>query len=74
MAGRFGYLEGQSVRHRGKKKKARGQSGSLEPLEIVYVRKEILRAVWREVKADGGESVSELVEELLSAWLQARSE
>ena len=73
MAARFGYLEGQSVRQKGKKK-GKPQSGSLEPLEIVYVRKEILRAVWREVKAEGGESVSELVEELLSAWLQARAE
>jgi hypothetical protein len=73
MARRFGYLEGQSVRQKGKKKD-KPLPSSMEPLEIVYVRKEILRAVWREVKAEGGESVSELVEELLSAWLQARAE
>ncbi len=71
MAKRFGYLDGQSVR-----RKKRGNSGaqgsSGEALEIVYVRKEVLRAVWKEVKGDGRESVSELVDELLSAWLQDR--
>ena len=72
MAKRFGYLDGQSVRRK-KRGSPKAQSSSGEPLEIVYVRKEVLRAVWKEVKGDGGESVSELVDELLSAWLQARS-
>ncbi|AZI41445.1 hypothetical protein EHF33_00650 [Deinococcus psychrotolerans] len=78
MAGRFGYLDGQKVskRSRPKKKhdKTKPDPNSSEPLEIVYVRKEILRAVWKEVKQEGGESVSELVDELLSAWLQTRAE
>ncbi|WP_295818688.1 hypothetical protein [uncultured Deinococcus sp.] len=39
----------------------------------VYVRRETVRAVWREVKQDGGESVSELVEDLLLAWLRERT-
>ncbi len=73
MAKRFGYLAGQSVRQPRKKRDlSKPDPDSLEPLEIVYVRKEVLRAVWREVKHDGGESVSELVEELLSGWLQDR--
>lgn len=46
---------------------------STEQVSSVYVRQETVRAVWREVKRDGGESVSELVEDLLLAWLQARS-
>ena len=44
-----------------------------ERLEAVYVRKETVRAVWREVKKDGGESVSELVEDLLLKWLRERA-
>ncbi len=71
MAGRFAYLEGQSVRKKHKKKAAKAaQDSKQEPLEIVYIRKELLRGVWRQYKVMGGESVSELVEELLSEWLQ----
>ena len=71
MAKRFAYLSGQRVRKK-KRDKSRPDPASAEPLDIVYVRREVLRAVWHEVKADGGESVSELVDELLSAWLQQR--
>ena len=71
MAKRFAYLEGQRVRAR-KRDKSKPDPASAEPLEIVYVRKELLRAVWKEVKVEGGESVSELVDELLSGWLQGR--
>ncbi len=42
-------------------------------MEAVYVRKETVRAVWREVKKEGGESVSELVEDLLLRWLRERA-
>lgn len=73
MAKRFGYLDGQSVRKK-KRDKTKPDPDSLEPLEIVYVRKEVLRAVWQQIKQEGGESVSELVDELLSAWLQTRAE
>ena len=44
-----------------------------ERVEAVYLRKETVRAVWREVKKDGGESVSELVEDLLLRWLRERA-
>ena len=44
-----------------------------ERVEAVYVRKETVRAVWREVKKEGGESVSELVEDLLLRWLRERA-
>lgn len=69
---RFAYLEGQKVRKKSKKEQAASPKtdSKLEPLEVVYIRKELLRGVWREYKAQGGESVSELVEELLSLWLQ----
>lgn len=68
--GRFSYLDGQKVKKQ--KKKAGSGKGTLEPLEpleVVYIRKELLRSVWRQHKAAGGDSVSELVEELLSEWL-----
>lgn len=52
------------------KKKAKGAPG--EPVSV-YLRRETVRAVWREVKQDGGESVSELVEDLLGAWLRGRA-
>lgn len=66
------------------KKKTKGKKATLEPdghkkgqseerVEAVYVRKETVRAVWREIKADGGESVSELVEDLLLGWLKERA-
>lgn len=50
---------------------SRGKSE--ERVEAVYVRKETVRAVWREVKKEGGESVSELVEDLLLRWLRERA-
>lgn len=49
-----------------------GRSRADAPV-TVYVRRETVRAVWREVKQDGGESVSELVEDLLLAWLRERT-
>ena len=45
---------------------------SEERVEPVYVRKATIRAVWRQVKKEGGESVSELVENLLLRWLRDR--
>lgn len=51
----------------------RRRGESEERVEPVYVRKETVRAVWREVKKDGGESVSELVEDLLLGWLRERA-
>ncbi|MFK7603157.1 hypothetical protein ACI3L1_13200 [Deinococcus sp. SM5_A1] len=79
---RFDYLDGKPKKGRktslrkttpapdGRRK---GESG--ERVEIVYIRKETLRAVWREVRRDGdtAESVSELVEDLLLAWLRERA-
>lgn len=45
------------------------------PVEVVYVRRETIRAAWRELKADGaGESLSELVDDLLLAWLNERQQ
>lgn len=44
-----------------------------ERVEVVYIRTETVQAVWREVKKEGGESVSELVEDLLLAWLRERA-
>lgn len=80
---RFDYLDGQPAK-KGKKVRLRkatpepdgrhkGESG--ERVEVVYIRKETLRAVWREVRRDGdtAESVSELVEDLLLAWLRERA-
>lgn len=76
---RFDYLDDKS---KGSKKKARKSapapdgrqfSSSGEKLEAVYIRKETLRAAWRVYKAEGGESVSELVEETLLQWLRDRA-
>lgn len=77
--GRFDYL-GPAGRG---ERKVRGRKLTPEPagrlpgetaerVEAVYVRRETVRAVWRQVKRDGGESVSELVEDLLLAWLRSR--
>ena len=80
--GRFVYLDDQPKK--GKKTSRRGnhpapddrrKGESGERVEVVYIRKETLRAVWREVRNDGdpAESVSELVEDLLLAWLRERA-
>ena len=80
--GRFDYLEDKPGKSAGKGRKrgkgapapdGRGKGSNEERVEAVYVRKETVRAVWREVKADGGESVSELVEDLLLRWLRERA-
>ena len=76
MIGRFDYLDGKKKTKPTKKTPApdgrhKGETG--ERVEPVYVRKETVRAVWREVKKDGGESVSELVEDLLLRWLRERA-
>lgn len=83
-----GHPEGKKARKKAKKalKKLRkkaarelppepaGRRGeTTERVEAVYIRKETVRAVWREVKKDGGESVSELVEDLLLRWLRDRA-
>ncbi len=70
---RFDYLEGKKPR------KASG-SGADEKLEAVYLRRETVHAVWRQLRRGGGpegngrteESVSELVEDLLIRWLRER--
>ena len=76
--GRFDYLEKAAKGN--KKGTARksapapdeSRNGGVERLEAVYLRRETVRAVWRQVRAEGGESVSELVEDLLLAWLRER--
>lgn len=84
---RFGYLEERSTKDQKKaakkaKKKTskktpapdgRRRGESEERVEPVYVRKTTIRAVWRQVKKEGGESVSELVEDLLLRWLRGRA-
>lgn len=77
--GRFEYLAGKKKSQKSGKKAKKtpapdGRRGaSEERVEAVYVRKETVRAVWREVKKEGGESVSELVEDLLLQWLRERA-
>lgn len=79
---RFDYLEPRPQKKGKDAKKpkkvtpepdGRGRGETIERVEPVYVRKETVRAVWREVKKSGGESVSELVEELLLRWLRDRT-
>ena len=76
---RFEYLSGEKKEKKSGKKTKKtpapdGRRGaSEERVEAVYVRKETVRAVWSEVKKDGGESVSELVEDLLLRWLRERA-
>ncbi|WP_284104335.1 hypothetical protein [Deinococcus sp. 43] len=75
--GRFDYLDrnGKGGKKGGARKSApadESRVGGTERLEAVYLRKETVRAVWRQVRVDGGESVSELVEDLLLAWLRER--
>ncbi|MFC6617314.1 hypothetical protein [Deinococcus radiophilus] len=77
---RFDYLEQAGAVKAGKKKKKSGKkAGKVQQeqpeaeqpqLEVVYVRRETVRAVWRELKEGGGESLSELVDDLLLNWLQ----
>lgn len=78
-AERFGYLrDGAPAEQAAGSRKltpapdGRRRGETAERLEAVYLRKETVRAVWREVKKDGGESVSELVEDLLLVWLRSR--
>jgi hypothetical protein len=78
---RFAYLEGKKSPKKAKLRKAtpepdgRRRGETEERVEAIYVRKETVRAVWREVKGDRdpAESVSELVEDLLLAWLRDRA-
>lgn len=74
---RFGYLQDAGRKGEGRKASpapdGRRKGETEDRLEAVYVRQETVRAVWREVKKDGGESVSELVEDLLLMWLRGRS-
>ena len=85
-AERFGYLEkAGKTGKKGRQKvrvaappppsdesRDRGRAEG-ERVAAVYVRRETVQAVWREVKRDGGESLSELVEDLLLAWLRGRT-
>ncbi|ADY25980.1 hypothetical protein Deipr_0824 [Deinococcus proteolyticus MRP] len=85
---RFGYLEGKDAKKAAKKarklekaasagkkaderRRSHAEEGSGK-VEVVYVRRETIRAAWRELKAEGGESLSELVDDLLLGWLQER--
>ncbi|ACO46085.1 hypothetical protein DEDE109153_01895 [Deinococcus deserti] len=74
---RFAYLQDAGRKAEGRKVSpapdGRRNGDTSERLEPVYVRKETVRAVWREIKKDGGESVSELVEDLLLMWLRDRA-
>lgn len=87
--GRFSYLEGgseKSDKKAAKKARKLEKAANKEdqrrrvqheedhgPVEVVYVRRETIRAAWRELKADGvSESLSELVDDLLLAWLSER--
>lgn len=72
---RFDYLDGQKKKGKKAAPAARRKGESGERVEVVYIRRETLRAVWREVRHDGdpAESVSELVEDLLLAWLRDRA-
>lgn len=76
---RFEYLEDKKEAKASKSKKKtpapdgrrKGESG--ERVEAVYLRTETIRAAWREYRKDGGESLSELVEDLLLQWLRERA-
>jgi hypothetical protein len=82
---RFDYLDSSNGKKKSDRKAGRREATpatdgrrrgeSSERVEVVYIRKETLRAVWREVRNDGdpAESVSELVEDLLLAWLRERA-
>ncbi|WP_291425525.1 hypothetical protein [Deinococcus sp.] len=78
---RFDYLDEPKKKKIAKKGKSpkndpepdgRIHGQTAERVEAVYVRKETIRAAWREYRHDGGESVSELVEDLLLRWLRER--
>ncbi|ULH16137.1 hypothetical protein MF271_05820 [Deinococcus sp. KNUC1210] len=66
MAKRFAYLDGQKVP---RKKAEKVQDAGGEPLEIVYVRKETLRAVWQKLGKGKDGNLNELTEDLLHRWL-----
>lgn len=81
---RFDYLESsKKKKKKGKKAKAkakhapepdgRRREDSSDKAEAVYLRKSTIRAAWREYRAEGGESLSELVEDLLLQWLRDRA-
>ena len=77
---RFDYLDEHRKKptKKGKSPKHASEPDGSEPgktaerVEPVYVRKETIRAAWREYRRGGGESVSELVEDLLLKWLRER--
>ena len=66
MPKRFAYLDGQKVP---RKQAEKAQDPSGEPLEIVYVRKETLRAVWHMLGKGRSGNLNELTEDLLHRWL-----
>ncbi len=74
---RFDYLDDKKPKKSAKKKppEAEGRRGGEggEQVEAVYLRRETIRAAWREYRQEGGESLSELVEDLLLKWLRERA-
>lgn len=81
---RFDYLDEQKKKKKKSDQKAkagkvapagdgRRKGETSERVEAVYVRQETIRAAWRAYRAEGGESVSELVEDLLLKWLRERA-
>lgn len=77
---RFDYLEEPGKKKKKKKDKkttpapdGRRKTDGDDRAEAVYVRKSTIRAAWREYRKDGGESLSELVDDLLLAWLRERA-
>lgn len=74
---RFDYLKGKELKKQTEIAETdlnenEGKGRTLERVEPIYVRRETVKAVWREIKDEGGESVSELVEDLLLRWLKER--
>lgn len=83
VVSRFEYLDSSKKKNK-KGKKAKHTKASPQPdgrrkedasdrAEAVYLRKSTIRAAWREYREDGGESLSELVEDLLLKWLRERA-
>lgn len=68
---RFEYLEGKKKKGKARHDPPSGVTG--EPAEAVYLRKETIRAAWREYRKEGGESLSELIDDLLLKWLRDRA-
>lgn len=75
---RFDYLEKSGQKSKKGKKTTpepdgRRKTEADDKAEAIYLRKSTIRAAWREYRKDGGESMSELVEDLLLKWLRDRA-